>query len=147
MTGRPDARVATAADLPGAYAVRHRVFVTEQQVPPELERDAADDSAVHVVGLLEGTVVAAGRLVDRGSGVGVVGRMAVLASARGRGLGAAVLRRLEDCAAERGLREINLHAQLSAQSFWDRHGYTAYGDEFVEAGIRHVAMRRALPAG
>jgi predicted GNAT family N-acyltransferase len=142
------ARVAeTSADIAAAYAVRSRVFVDGQRVPVEIERDGADAAAVHVVGLLDGTVVGAGRLVDRRDGVGVIGRLAVLPAARRHGVATAVLRELEAAAVERGVRRLDLHAQLSARAFWDRHGYTAYGAEFVEAGIRHVAMRRVLAGG
>jgi predicted GNAT family N-acyltransferase len=47
-------------------------------------------------------------------------------------------------AAERGAREVAIHAQLSALGFWERAGYVAEGAEFEEAGIAHIAMRRAL---
>ena len=139
------ARVAsTAADRAAAYTVRHQVFVDEQGVAPELERDQADATAVHVIAFLAGEVVGTGRFVDAGDGTARVGRMAVLPDARGRGVGAAVLGGLETAAAERALRTVTLHAQLSARSFYERLGYAAYGAEFTEAGIRHVAMRRAL---
>lgn len=138
---------ANAADRAAAYAVRHRVFVDEQGVAPELERDQADATAVHVIAFLAGEVVGAGRFVDAGDGTARVGRMAVLPDARGRGVGAAMLRVLEAAAVERGLREVTLHAQLSALGFWQRRDYMAYGGEFDEAGIRHVAMRHSLPAG
>ena len=135
---------ANAADRAAAYAVRHRVFVEEQGVAPAVERDDGDAKAVHVIAVVDGEVVGAGRLVDVRDGSGRVGRMAVLPGARGRGVGTAVLRGLETAAAERALRTVTLHAQLSARSFYERLGYAAYGAEFAEAGIRHVAMRRAL---
>jgi GNAT superfamily N-acetyltransferase len=74
-----------------------------------------------------------------------VQRMAVLPRARGRGAGAAVLSALEGLARRRGARATVLAAQLPARGFYERAGYTASGPEFLEAGIRHVAMRRALP--
>jgi predicted GNAT family N-acyltransferase len=70
--------------------------------------------------------------------------MAVARDRRGAGLGAALLAAAHALAAERGAREVAIHAQLSALGFWERAGYVAEGPEFEEAGIAHVAMRRAL---
>jgi predicted GNAT family N-acyltransferase len=44
-----------------------------------------------------------------------------------------------------GLTEVELHAQLTARGFYERAGYVAVGEEYEEAGIRHVTMRRSLP--
>ncbi|MGY1706929.1 GNAT family N-acetyltransferase [Geodermatophilus sp. SYSU D00697] len=139
------ARVATAEDWPEVVALRTRVFVEEQGVPAEIEQDALDAAAVHALVRDDaGSVVATGRLLARG-GRAVIGRMAVDAAARGRGYGAAVLAELHRQAVLRGLPEVELHAQVSARGFYERAGYTPVGDEYVEAGIVHVTMRRALP--
>ncbi|GEJ57552.1 GNAT family N-acetyltransferase [Anaeromyxobacter diazotrophicus] len=138
-------KLATApAELDGAYALRHRVFVVEQGVPVELERDEHDAAADHAVALDGGRVVATGRLVALDARAGKVGRMAVDAGRRGEGLGAAVLAELEGAARRRGLAEVVLHAQLSARGFYDRLGYRAEGPVFEEAGIAHVEMRKRL---
>jgi predicted GNAT family N-acyltransferase len=142
------AAVATAADWPEVVALRTRVFVEEQGVPPEVEQDAADATAVHVLsraldGDLAGRVVATGRLLER-DGRAVIGRMAVDAAVRGRGHGVAVLDELHRQALARGLAEVELHAQVTARGFYERAGYTAVGGEYEEAGIVHVTMRRAL---
>jgi predicted GNAT family N-acyltransferase len=139
------ASVARPADWPGIVALRTRVFVDEQGVPPEIEQDAADATAVHGVARdAAGVLVATGRLLLRDDGTAAIGRMATDASARGRGYGAAVLRVLQDEARRRGAREVQLHAQVTARAFYERAGYRALGEEYVEAGIRHVTMRRAL---
>ncbi|MGY1623315.1 GNAT family N-acetyltransferase [Geodermatophilus sp. SYSU D00965] len=142
MSGR--ASIATAADWPEVVALRTRVFVEEQGVPAEIEQDALDATAVHALVRDDaGRVVATGRLLTR-EGRAVVGRMAVDASARGRGHGAAVLAELHRQAVLRGLPEVELHAQVTARGFYERAGYTAVGDEYEEAGIAHVTMRRDL---
>jgi predicted GNAT family N-acyltransferase len=139
------ARVAGPADWPEVAALRTRVFVHEQGVPAEIERDDADATAVHVLARDgRGRVVATGRLVQDG-GRASIGRMAVEPELRGRGHGAAVLAELHRQAALRGVREVELHAQVSARAFYERAGYTAVGEEYVEAGIVHVTMRRRLP--
>lgn len=143
MTAVGARMVTDQAELAAAYAVRHAVFVVEQGVPVELERDDEDARADHAVGDVDGQLVAAGRLVRRGS-TGLVGRMAVLPAARRRGVGSAVLAVLEERARERGLAEVELHAQVSAREFYQRLDYAAYGEEYDEAGIRHVSMRKPL---
>ena len=147
MTG-PTARVATAADWPEVAALRTRVFVDEQGVPPEIERDAADATAVHVLsrglsGELTGRVVATGRLLLDGA-TARIGRMAAEADVRGQGHGAAVLAELHRQAVLRGAVEVVLHAQLPARRFYEREGYAAVGDVYEEAGIPHVTMVRRL---
>ncbi|SDO69219.1 GNAT family N-acetyltransferase [Geodermatophilus sp. DSM 45219] len=139
------ARLAGAADRPEIAALRTRVFVEEQGVPAEIEQDAHDAGAVHVLDRDDdGRLVATGRLLVR-DGRGVIGRMAVDASARGAGHGAAVLAELHRQAVLLGLTEVELHAQLTARGFYERAGYAAVGDVYQEAGIAHVTMRRALP--
>ena len=90
------ATVATSADWPEIAALRTRVFVAEQGVPAELERDDVDEIAVHAVGRDDdGRVVATGRMFAR-DGRAVIGRMAVDASARRGGHGFAALELEED---------------------------------------------------
>jgi predicted GNAT family N-acyltransferase/RimJ/RimL family protein N-acetyltransferase len=139
-----DVRLATEADLPAAYAVRHQVFVVEQDVPPELERDEFDATAVHVVAYRDGTLVGTGRMRIE-DGIGIVGRMAVLAEGRGQGTGAVMLRVLEDAGTDAGLAAVELHAQVHAEGFYARAGYRRVGDVYDEAGIDHVTMRKPLP--
>ena len=146
VPGRVGAGVATEADMPEVAALRTRVFVVEQGVPPEIEQDAADATAVHVLSRDDsGRVVATGRLLVHGRTAGI-GRMAADAGARGRGHGAAVLAELHRQAVLRGVTEIELHAQVTARGFYERAGYVAVGEEYEEAGIAHVTMRRRLPA-
>ena len=139
------ASVAEPADWPEIVALRTRVFVDEQGVPPEIEQDDADATAVHGVARdAAGVLVATGRLLLCDDGTAAIGRMATDASARGRGHGAAVLGVLQDEARRLGARSVELHAQVAARAFYERAGYSAVGEEYVEAGIRHVTMRRPL---
>jgi predicted GNAT family N-acyltransferase len=142
------------ADREACFAVRKEVFVGEQGVPEELEYDEHDADAVHVLAVGEdGRPLGAGRLLygeaaaARTGGdlsVGSLGRLAVTREARGLGVGAALVRAVEDAARARGLRAVDLHAQTQALRFYERLGYTAYGPEDLEAGIPHRSMRRSL---
>ncbi len=151
-----EVRLAGADDLPALFALRHDVFVLGQDVPEELERDELDAAADHAVALLDGVVVGTGRLVDgridddscfvpgsEGT-VGTIGRMAVADGARGTGIGRSLLDLLVARAAERGLPSVELHAQLHARGFYERAGFVPFGEVYLEAGIEHLGMRRAL---
>jgi predicted GNAT family N-acyltransferase len=129
--------------MPAAYAVRHQVFVVEQQVPPELERDAFDDVALHLAALRDDEVIGTLRIVVSGSNA-KIGRMAVLAAERKSGVGTRLMDRAVEIAQSMGVREITLHAQLTAKAFYGKLGYREAGDVFEEAGIAHVAMRKVI---
>ena len=128
-----------------AMEIRIEVFVDEQLIALELENDEEDAAAFHAVaynGL--GQVIATGRLLKGQQGQGRIGRMAVKRVLRGSGLGAAVLAALQTEATRRGDNELALHAQTSAQGFYERLGFKARGDVFDEVGLSHVEMFLAL---
>jgi predicted GNAT family N-acyltransferase len=134
----------TEAELEGAIAVRFRVFVAEQSVPPEEELDDADAGATHAIALAQGLVVGTGRLVRRGPATAQVGRMAVDQPWRRRGVGGRILDYLEAQARAQGMRRCFLHAQEYVKAFYAAHGYREHGGVFLEANIRHVEMRKEL---
>ncbi|MFY9512685.1 MAG: YbgC/FadM family acyl-CoA thioesterase [Rubrivivax sp.] len=128
-----------------AQAIRKAVFVDEQKIPAELEGDTADATAVHAVAFNRfGLAVATGRWVEAGPGVAKIGRMAVLPTLRGSGVGSAVLQALMQSARAQGRRAVLLHAQASAVPFYLRAGYVAEGAPFEEAGIAHQTMTKPL---
>ena len=121
--------------------VRIAVFVVEQRVPEDIERDEFDAVSRHAIARdAASTVVATGRLLPDGH----IGRMAVAAPLRAKGVGGAVLEALVAEAVHTGLAEVALNAQVHALAFYRRHGFAEYGDVFMEAGIPHRAMRRTL---
>ncbi|MFH8578115.1 GNAT family N-acetyltransferase [Streptomyces zaomyceticus] len=141
-------------DREACFAVRREVFVEEQGVPRELEYDTYDTTAVHVLAVREdGLPLGTGRLLHGAdavgrtgadASVGSLGRLAVSKAARGLGVGAALVRAVEDVARERGLSAVDLHAQTHALGFYERLGYEAYGPEFPDADMPHRAMRKVL---
>lgn len=127
--------------LPDLRAIRDVVFLAEQGVPPDIERDALDPACTHVLARdAAGRPIGTGRLAPGGK----LGRMAVLRDWRGRGVGRAMLRRLLDAARAAGIAEVVLHAQVDAERFYAADGFLPVGERFEEAGIRHQAMRRLL---
>jgi predicted GNAT family N-acyltransferase len=91
-----------------------------------------------------GMPVATGRLLPAQDGVSRIGRMAVSQPLRGTGLGREVLEALMTAARERGDQRVILHAQRTAEGFYERSGFVAQGQPFEEAGIDHITMGRAL---
>lgn len=129
------------SELAALRAVRETVFVQEQQVPLELEWDALDPDSAHVLARDDnGRPIGTGRLTPEHK----IGRMAVLAEWRGKGVGAALLLALIDEARRRGWEDVSLHAQVDAVGFYRRYGFEPYGERFVEAGIDHQSMRKTL---
>lgn len=147
-------RAVDESDIATAYAVRYEVFVGEQGVPADLELDELDAHADHFVAAVGEVGVAAGRLVVEPAGfadvepalgaVGHLGRLAVRAERRGTGLGAALVRAIEERARDRGLRVVVLAAQTHAIGFYERLGYRAYGEVFDDAGLPHRWMQRPV---
>ena len=128
-----------------AMRLRQAVFAQEQGIPAELMSDEADATAVHALARNRaGLAVGSGRLVLQPGGTGKIGRMAVDAGLRGAGVGGALLGALVQAGRERGLAQLVLHAQATAEGFYRRAGWVPEGPVFEEAGVPHQAMRRAL---
>jgi YbgC/YbaW family acyl-CoA thioester hydrolase len=128
-----------------ATRIRTEVFVQEQRIPKGLEWDEADATALHAVAYNRlGQAVGTGRLLGSEAGVAKIGRMAVHRVLRGCRLGEQLLLALMEAARARGAREVVLHAQRSAESFYARLGFKPRGAGFEEAGIAHIEMTRAL---
>jgi len=122
-------RVENACELEEAYLVREQVFVNEQNVPKELERDEFDDAAYHVICKADGSVVAAGRILFFEEEA-VVSRVAVLRSWRNKGIGKKITEFIMDTA----------NVQVDVQDFYEKLGFRPVGELFLEAGIAHVKM-------
>lgn len=132
-----------------AAPIRTIVFVDEQRVPAEIELDDMDPVSVHAIARdAAGRAYGTGRLLpaalEGGRRVSHIGRMAVLAGARGRGVGAALLLALVETARMRGDEEIVLAAQVHALGFYRAHGFAEEGGVYLDAGIEHRDMRRVL---
>lgn len=123
--------------------LRDKVFIQEQHVPEQRERDGLDVDCWHVLARDgAGQPIGCGRLAPTRK----IGRMAVLPEWRGQGVGVALLRELLSRARTQGWPDVVLDAQVSAIGFYERAGFVAHGAEFQDAGITHRAMRLILSA-
>ena len=130
-------------ELASVLALREAVFCGEQGVPIDLERDGQDAGALHVVAARGREIVGTCRLLDDNP-EWRLGRMAVRRDQRGRGVGALLLAEAHRLAADAGAHAVQLAAQIPVRSFYERYGYVAWGEEFMEAGIPHVMMTRTI---
>lgn len=136
--------VTTGQERAACLALRRTVFIEEQSVPEVLERDSDDEAALHFLAYDGDTPVAVGRVVDKGHGLAKVGRVAVLAPYRGKGIGASLMGFILATLAERGFTEVFLHSQEPVVSFYEKLGFVSEGERFFEANIAHFALRKRL---
>ena len=134
-------------ELDACFAIRATVFITEQGVERALEVDGLDEACRHYIALVGGEAVGTARILPRGAEAKVQ-RVAVSSALRGRGVGAAIMRRIiEDLEADPDVGEIYLESQINAVPFYERLGFEPEGETFMDAGIPHQAMRRKVQRG
>ena len=120
--------------------LRLKVFVEEQNVPIELEWDEYDDSSLHFLATLNDKVIAVARLKPDGQ----IGRMAVLQEYRNQGFGSQLLHFILQQASQKNLKNVYLHAQVTAIHFYEKHGFTISSEIFYDANIAHRAMLKKI---
>ena len=122
--------------------IRNEVFVEEQGFVHEF--DETDLRAVHAVLYIDGTPQATGRIFPKPGDAStyILGRIAVRKTARGTGLGSAIMRTLEQHAAACGAEKTELLAQVQAQPFYESLGYTACGEVVCDEGCPHIWMQK-----
>lgn len=132
-----------AALCQDARDIREQVFVAEQGFCHEF--DEIDQRAICLVLYDEGLPVATGRLYPSDEpGEYILGRIAVIKSHRGQNLGALVISLLEKRAQELGARCASLSAQCRAQGFYEKQGYHAEGETYLEEFCPHITMKKSL---
>ncbi|MEO0771645.1 MAG: GNAT family N-acetyltransferase [Pseudomonadota bacterium] len=130
-------------DIAACLELRRVVFMVEQSVSEEDERDGMDDQAHHILASQDGRPVGCARILLDGD-VGKIGRVCVLSDQRGTGLGKALIEACLTHLQTVGATRAKLGAQTHALGFYEALGFVAYGDEFDDAGIPHRMMERRL---
>ncbi|NJL02132.1 MAG: GNAT family N-acetyltransferase [Spirulinaceae cyanobacterium RM2_2_10] len=124
--------------------IRRTVFQDEQGVAPALEFDGLDDAAEHLLAYLDGRAVGTARWRGLEAGIAKIERLAVLADARGSGLGKRLMQTAIARVTASGFRTAVIHAQVYVEPLYTQLGFEAVGDRFDEAGIPHVKMHKPL---
>lgn len=123
-----------------AFALRREVFVWEQKVPEEEEHDADDMTATHFVAVLEGEVVGTLRMSDKPEHL-KIGRVAVRSLFRGRGIARLMMLAAMEHGRAQGQDRFYLTAQTDKIGMYEKLGFVAFGEEFQDGGMPHLAMR------
>lgn len=150
-----------------AKVIRQAVFMEEQGFQNEFEALDEDPCTIHVTGYRDGQPIACARVfpvpnsneaqrlgcpflpspadaLRPGATLWVFGRLATLPEARGCGIGTQVLKASEQYARVNGADEIHLHAQCDKAGFYEKAGYSAYGEIEMDEHVPHQWMRKAL---
>ena len=129
------------------FAIRRKIFVEEQKVPLEYEIDHYDDGALHFLALHEKRPVGTARVIMKDDGqIAKIGRMAVLSEMRGKGVGAAIMQAIEVDPDVQRTNRLVLEAQTHAIPFYEKLGYVATGDEYLDCNIPHRFMSKDNPS-
>jgi predicted GNAT family N-acyltransferase len=128
--------------LSDAHAIRRRVFIEEQNIAEDVEMDGTDASCIHLVVYDEAEAPVATGRIHIYDGEFSIGRVAVLPGHRGKRYGLFVMQVLiHACYTMGGERQV-VRAQVPVRGFYEKLGFTAFGEVFEEAGIPHISMER-----
>ena len=134
----------TDQDLARSSEIRTKVFVEEQQIPMELDRDGLDETGVQVLVTVDERPAATGRMTFERAGQGHLARIAVLQEFRGRGLGRVVVQALEVLAKKRGLTELYLEPHAYLEKFYISLGYRKTADGPMAGAHPLIVMNKTL---
>lgn len=132
--------ISGSEDLSEPFAIRREVFIEEQGVPEEEEYDGFEAGALHLMVYVDEAPAATGRIWHSGEGFRI-GRLAVKKEFRGQKIGDLALRLLIYKAFSSGAEVLNISAQTYIMPFYRKFGFKEYGEEYMEAGIAHWAMK------
>ena len=130
--------------FPEAKRIRQQVFIDEQGFMNEF--DETDLTAWHCVLYVDDSAAATGRLYNDESMpfAAHIGRLAVVKSERGSGLGSLMISLLEQFAVEQDIESISLSAQCRAERFYRMNGYVPEGEVYYDEHVEHIRMKKVL---
>ena len=120
-----------------AKLIREQVFIQEQQIAVEDEWDAEDAVSLHFVVYDQDQPIATARLLQNNS----VGRVAVLKSHRGLGIGKLLMHQIIQQAKHEQREFLKLSSQVHAIQFYAGLGFNVEGEQYLDCGIPHIEMR------
>ncbi|MCI2947397.1 putative GNAT family N-acyltransferase [Staphylococcus caledonicus] len=130
--------------LSECFKIREEVFVKEQGVPLENELDSYEEDSIHIIGYdNHHTPFACARFRPYEDGAKVE-RVAILKTHRQGGYGQSLMLEIEKFAKDKGYQKLILNAQVQAQGFYTKLGYTPTGEIFLEENIEHIKMFKAI---
>ena len=126
-----------------AKMIRQKVFMQEQGFVDEF--DDTDLQATQIVLYDDGKPIAICRIFPGNEkNAFILGRLAVLKECRGKNIGAQMLQEAEKTVAKKDGTTILLHAQCRVQKFYEKCGYTVFGEVGEEEGCPHIWMKKQI---
>lgn len=129
-------------ELYDLFALRINVFVVEQNCPyPEL--DGKDKHCFHLIGEVNGAVIACSRILPEGISYiePSIGRVAVHPDYRKKKIGYEIMQRsLAFIESEFGKKQVRISAQSYLEEFYVQQKFVSTGKTYLEDGIPHVEM-------
>ena len=109
------------------------------------EFDETDQAAWHLVLYENGHAAGCCRLFTSDNpDVYILGRLAVRKSCRGRQYGERLVQGAEGWLRGRHVKRLALSAQVRVRPFYEKLGYTASGDEYLDEYCPHTRMEKEL---
>ena len=136
--------------LPGSVEYAAALVLREEVLRRPLglsftpEEMAKEPGCVHLVGLLRGEVVATLLLEPLDAATVLMRQVAVRPALHDGGIGGRLLVAAEAAARVRGFTRLMAHARAAALAFYERNGYAAEGEFFIQATIAHQTVAKAL---
>ena len=130
--------------LSDAHFIRREVFMNEQKVSEDEEMiEEEDKSSYHLIFYINNFPIATGRILNKNN-FHYLGRIAVLKEYRGKKIGSELTNELIKKSRELKINKLYIHSQTYAIKFYQKFGFKEYGDEFLDAGIKHYNMKLEL---
>lgn len=137
-------RIDLTDDIATCLMLRRTVFIEEQDVSEADELDHLDTECFHLLAW-DGELPVGTARIQIVNQLAKIGRVCVIKSHRGTGLGAALIRGALDIAKSKdGVVRAKLGAQVHALGFYEALGFTAMGPVYDDAGIDHCDMVQDL---
>lgn len=127
--------------------IRYKVFVDEQNVPVELEKDEFDEQGSgcdHFLIIENGCAVGTFRCMFEDEKTVHLQRLCILKEYRGKDFGRKALEFADEYCKKKNADVITLNAQCYAIPFYEKCGYTVISDVFDDAGIEHRTMKKVV---
>ncbi|KAI1294086.1 hypothetical protein EDD11_008224 [Mortierella claussenii] len=141
-------RAVSPEDIARCHDVRRKVFTEEQGYDGAVEIDDIDSECLHWLAVdQDDRGVGTARLYKYSPTVGKIGRVAVLPSTRGSGFGRLLMEAIEKYATdELRFQKLALSSQCPRKGFYEKLGYVAQGEIYLDEGQPHVYMEKIVSA-
>ncbi len=125
-----------------AMNLRVEVFVLEQGFLQEF--DELDEKSLHLLGFEDNKAVLTARMYKDDFGYAHLGRIAVAKSVRQKKYGLKLLDEMERKAKELGFTRMELGGQWQAKIFYEKAGFCAYGEIFMDENTEHIMFYKDI---